>query len=596
MRKQHFIKFLGAVLATSVLAACGGGDGVDFTGGGGGTGGTTGGTPTPTSYKVGYLDSTTTPATFHPGLISVGTASLGVGGQTALRVDIVDGSNARATAVTSTVVFSSNCVAAGRATISPSTVTNGTGRADATYTANGCSGSDTITALVTVGTNTSVTVSGTVTVAAAPIGRIAAVSVTPSVIGLTGSTLTGQSIAKFQVLDQTGNPVSNQQVNFTLSTTAGGLSLNPSSNKTDNGGFVQTVVKAGSAKAIVTVNAVTTDVSSGSTISQLSSGIAVTTGLAVAKSLTVAADKLSLDGSCVGESTNISVRMADRFSNPVPGNTQPVLTTSAGKINGTCTTADPTDPIQEAGVCSVQMVVQNPQPTTKGRAVVLAEVSGEESFVDTNGNGYYDSSVDTFTDLPEPFDDANQNGVYDVGEYFSDTNHNGHWDGPNGKFDGYVCDSPGVNCKSNPTTISNSPVAGVPGQTPLLIVFAGPSVAPTVTVTPDAGSTYAAKVLTLNGANSLATVELIVGDGNGNALPSGTTYSLSTPVGAVLAPATQGPFTGIDAVDISFVLQAPNSTTANPGGLVALNIVEPANGCHGAVTTTWNIFKVVYNP
>ena len=80
-----------------------------------------------------------------------------------------------------------------------------------------------------------------------------------------------------------------------------------------------------------------------------------------------------------------------------------------------------------------------------GYVTIVAAVAGEETFIDNNANGYYDSA-DTFNssaDLPEPFIDENSNGQWDTGEIFIDTvtgtpgttnifnSANGVWDGPN---------------------------------------------------------------------------------------------------------------------------------------------------------------------
>jgi len=69
-----------------------------------------------------------------------------------------------------------------------------------------------------------------------------------------------------------------------------------------------------------------------------------------------------------------------------------------------------------------------------GLVTVIALARGEEGFVDTNGNGVWDTG-EPFIDLPEPFVDANDNGVWDPGEAFVDLNGNGIWDGPNGVWD-----------------------------------------------------------------------------------------------------------------------------------------------------------------
>ena len=79
------------------------------------------------------------------------------------------------------------------------------------------------------------------------------------------------------------------------------------------------------------------------------------------------------------------------------------------------------------------------QPALKaaGRATILATAIGEESFTDTNGNGYWDPG-EPFVNLGEPYRDDNENGAYDSGEYFLDFNQNGMRDaGPDGSVQGH---------------------------------------------------------------------------------------------------------------------------------------------------------------
>ncbi|MDB5986300.1 MAG: hypothetical protein JWR16_1353, partial [Nevskia sp.] len=450
MRSQIVGRAISAMLFSMALAGCGGGGGLGTdTGGTTGGGSTTGGTSGAT-YRAGFLSD----STFNNGQIFIATPNLDAGGQTALRVDIVDENGAPAFGVSATVTFNSSCVGASRAEINPTSVTTTSGSAAATYIAKGCVGSDTVVAQIAVGGST-LGATGAVSVEAAQLGGIDFVSATPNVIGLSGSPISNQSVVIFKVVDASGGPVPDQVVNFSLDMSPGGLKLNPTKATSDAQGQVQTVVQGGSAHATVSVIA-TIGADGGPIISKASSPIVVTTGLATSRAVSVSASKLSIDGTCDGESTTVNVRLADRYGNPVPKNTEPTLVTEGGKINGACVTGDPQgDPNTEAGVCSVLLVAQNPRPAN-GRVTVLAYVAGEESFTDKNGNGYFDAG-ELFTDLPEAFEDDNEDGIYDNSEYFFDANGNGSRDAPDGKFEGYVCDSPGVNCKTTLTTVSNSP-------------------------------------------------------------------------------------------------------------------------------------------
>jgi hypothetical protein len=159
---------------------------------------------------------------------------------------------------------------------------------------------------------------------------------------------------------------------------------------------------------------------------------------------------LDTDGLC----TDIFVKLADKFNNPVPDGTAATLTTEYGRILGSCLT--------EGGDCEVAWTSQNPRfsatvdqfstpitinenldsslpnryecpshkvnhgpcpddiadPTVNppgaprgGRSTLTLVVNGEESFVDTNGNGFYDEG-ERWTNLTEAFTDHNEDGIY----------------------------------------------------------------------------------------------------------------------------------------------------------------------------------------
>ena len=137
--------------------------------------------------------------------------------------------------------------------------------------------------------------------------------------------------------------------------------------------------------------------------------------------------------SILGITAPISVYLSDRYNNPVPDGTSVAFTTDAGQIVGSCNTL--------GGACTGTNAVTwtstgthpgpgsltnpvNPNPPTvpligAGRGMILATTIGEESFDDANGTGYYVSG-ENFADLGEPHRDDNENGSYDLGEYFLD--------------------------------------------------------------------------------------------------------------------------------------------------------------------------------
>jgi len=155
-------------------------------------------------------------------------------------------------------------------------------------------------------------------------------------------------------------------------------------------------------------------------------------------------------------------------------------------------------------------------------------VRGEEGFVDTNGNGVYDVG-EPFTDLEEPYIDANHNGVYDLGEQFIDTNQNGVHDGPNGVWDGPTCSQPG--CNSSPN-IWRSLTLAFTGNLPNFNC----TITPNAINVPDGGTQR---------------FDFSVGDINNNAPGPGTTITFSTTGGSlqgqssfILPDIVGGPYTG----------------------------------------------------
>ena len=92
---------------------------------------------------------------------------LQAGGSASLTVTFVDSNNVLV-GDSITVTFTSACAAGGLANIVEASITTVTGGATATYSATGCSGSDTITATANVN-GTVLTASGSVTVAAATV-------------------------------------------------------------------------------------------------------------------------------------------------------------------------------------------------------------------------------------------------------------------------------------------------------------------------------------------------------------------------------------------------------------------------------------------
>ena len=486
-----------------------------------------------------------------------GITSLAAGGTLTATVSIVETSNNNAAYATPVVVnFSSTCVVAGTATMDAA-VTTTNGIATSTYLAQGCTGSDTITASADVGGL--ITASGTFTVQSAGVGSIEFVSSSPEIISLQGTGGSGgteTSVVTFRVVDAQGTPVSNQVVNFALDTVVGGLSLSPASATSDQNGLVQTVVQSGTVATSVSVTATTT--SGVNTYQTQSSQLVVTTGIPDQNSFSLSATVLAPEAwGYDGVTSVITARLADRFNNPVPDGTAVTFTTEGGSIESSCTTTN--------GACSVTWTSQNPRPCGEtlgsvpvelnaslgpnvcqqesgsppansvdpaagfaplgqpygGRVTILATAVGEESFIDGNGNGVFDDG-DIMTDLPEAWLDENEDGGRDNAtlpqdglEPFADFNANGVYDSADGEFNGVLCS------RTVAPLCSSSDTMHV--RQSLVLVMAGSGA--NIAILPDTSFTLTCE------ATEGVTVRY--SDLHHQPMPAGTTVSLSLSHGSV---------------------------------------------------------------
>lgn len=364
------------------------------------------------SGKVNY--SVTFP-TLTLSSITVAPASLSAGGTASLGVTLFNGASLFTPA--QSVVFTSPCTISGKATISSPVVTVN-GSATTSYTDKGCGGVDTITASTTLAGST-FTQTGSITLVAATAGQITFVSALPQNISLKGTGGAGRqesSTVTFKVLDVNSNPVSGQAVGFALSTSAGGLTINPASSTSGADGSVSTVVAAGTVNTPVRVIATLT----GTALTTLSDQLVVSTGVPDQNSFSLSTTTFNTEGmnhdGCdampelppIG--SIIRVSLADHFNNPAPDGTAVSFTAKGGTVDASCltglesTTLTNGTVITQKGIpgqCSVRFCAANPRPDN-GRITILAYALGEESFIDVNGNNLFDAG-ESYQDLGEPF-------------------------------------------------------------------------------------------------------------------------------------------------------------------------------------------------
>jgi hypothetical protein len=418
--------------------------------------------PSPPDIRVGVLEG----GVFTPGVIAVGQSPLAAGGSSGLRVDLVDVANDNGLFNTTTsVTFTSPCVSQGLAAIT-SPIDSIGGSANTTYQALGCAGSDLITATTTVNGNTLIA-TGTIEVTQAALGSIEFVSAVPTTIGIQGTGLPETSTVVFRVRNASGGPVANQAVNFSLNTTVGGIQITPVSGTTNASGLVQTVVRAGTIHTSVRVTASAT--ADGNTISSQSELLVITTGIPDQDSFSLSAECFNVEGLDIdGTTVPLTLRAADRFNNPVPDGTGIAFTTEGGSVVGNCTTA--------GGACTVNWVSQDPRPLSyggedngprAGRSTVLATAVGEESFIDTSGNGFFNTG-EVYEDLPEAYLDKNENQSRQSNEEFLDFDVNLQYSPANNLFSGVLCAAGGQCDPKKSVHVRDSVIIIMSGSSPVI--------------------------------------------------------------------------------------------------------------------------------
>ncbi|MES1192540.1 MAG: hypothetical protein ABUS47_15875 [Steroidobacter sp.] len=559
-------KLIFGLVLTGVLAGCGGSGNPpvpkDSSGSGSSTGTGTGGSSSSSSVATMLSLGSGTGTSFTSGAIALSSTSISAGGSASLTVTLVDQNDVPYTQ-SATISFTSSCISLGTAAIkdsggnSVSSISTATGTATVTYVAQGCSGDDVITASTNVNNQPTLTATGTITVQAATLGAVSFVSASPASIGLKGTGVQETSTLVFLVSDSSGGPVSGADVTFNLSTSVGGLSLSNTTAKSGADGKVQTVVKSGTVHTTVRVTATAT--LNSVVQSTQSSNLAVTTGIPTTSGLSVAptcpnVEALNRDGVNVP----VTVRLADRYNNPVPDGTAVAFTAEGGKIDGQCTSGTTST---ESGVCTVNWTSQTSSQPVDGRVTILATALGEDSFVDTNANGFYDTG-ETYSDAGEPYLDANESGTYDSGEFFLDTNGNGVRDAT---YNGFK----GITCTGTTSTSTCSLETTEIGRQTLIVMSSSDAVISVKSPGIPSGST----------ASQTITWTFNVQDVNGNAMPQGTKIAVSanSNAGTINTPTSfTVPCTGgTGGTDIGVSLTRP--TTINGSGTVTITVTTPGN-------------------
>ncbi len=472
------------------------------------------------------------------------------------------------------VAFTSSCVSEGKATLT-TPVPTVAGTANSTYKDNNCAlGSDMITASVTGNS-----ASATITVALPATSNIQFVSATPSIIGTStasAASLPTSSLVKFKVVDSNNNGKSGVLVDFTTvpPSPTSLFTLSASSATSDANGEVTTTLSSGTVPTPVSVVA-TVD---GTSLKSQSNTLTITTGLPTQDFFSLSVQTSNIEGWIYdGVTSALTIIASDRLGNPVPDGTAVNFITEGSQITpASCATT--------GGTCTTTFKSSASRPAN-GRVTILAYAIGEKSFVDANSNNSYDLTPapgETFYDLGDPYIDANENGIWDAGEFYIPSTTSGS--------------SP---CLTQPSaTALPSSYANVPSRQNTCTGTWGQNYVRRSAVIVLSGSFAKISPATLTmGASCIGNLVLPLIDvngnpGPGNPMPAGTTVSTAnnnvtyTPNGATKASlATVSITAGTPVVDTTNVGGTLIGLTVNADCSAGTPVAYPAGTVDIVVTT-----------
>lgn len=232
--------------------------------------------------------------------------------------------------------------------------------------------------------------SSTVSIPAA-INFVSAVPADKSIVikGAGGNGRTESALLTFIVVDKANVGIPGIKVDFTTINTKP-VTLISTTGITDASGNVVATLNSGVDPTTVRVTATI----QGTAISIISDTVTVTTGQPTQERMTLAREKVNVEGiNYVGETNKISVFMADDSGGVVANGTQIVFTTDSGAIVGDGGTNDTARCLTTNGACSVMWRSQNP---VKSVVKVIATATVTPTIASPDGllseNIYFTSS------------------------------------------------------------------------------------------------------------------------------------------------------------------------------------------------------------
>jgi adhesin/invasin len=520
-------------------------------------------------------------------ILAADSTAISIFGTTGITAQVLD--NEGNPVADGTAVFFTTSLAGTGVTPSGTTVD---GLATSIFSAGTQSGVATV--IVTAG---SASANISITIGSGPAGSLEFVSAVPTVIGVRGSALPQKSTITFRVRDVNGNPVRDGTlVTFTLiSGVGGGETIEPMQVGT-TAGLASTVLTSGMVSGPVRVQASVTVRTI--TLTSSSTNVSIAGGAPSGAHLGVAPAFRNIAGLVTqGIICPVEAIVGDRFGNPVPQGTAVSFLANAGVIG-------PQGLSDQLGNASTEIKTGPPTPhvgtvtnladARTGLVTIIAVTQGEETFIDSNGNGLFDgpqefNPSDPELDMPEPFIDHiilcnglpfpspcpsspppilsgnNQFDPTDRFELFIDANRNGRWDQPNGVWD-----------------------ADKPIFASATVLFTGPTQLTVGVLQTDGTCSGDPSGFAVRDGGASQAFCFLARDPAGRPLVGGTEISVTTSAGAisgtssVILPDTQRGGPGITFFTFAVVDDDPGDTDPASEALVTVSVVSPISAtCPG---------------
>lgn len=368
-------------------------------------------------------------SSFINGTLGASSTSLQAGASATISANIVDSDNVPY-AQPIVVSFSSECASTSLASFSETGVLTDGGLASVIYSAEGCSGDDTISASALTSDEQELRANIVVSIATDTVLGVEFVSSSDPTLAIAGIGRDETSLVTFRIVGGQGGAIIGETVSFALSNITGGsrIASGTERGQTNNSGEVSTVVQSGTVNS--SLHVIATHDNTG--IKGYSDDISISTGVPVSRSFDISvAPSNPVAWTKNGTEVIVSAHVSDQFGNAPPDGTRVSFrSVEAGLIDASCPLID--------GECFVTWRSSGDRNRITpeaddgvgynnrlGRITIIGFMSGAEDFDDKNANGLFDpdsaEEVASLVDLPEAFIDENEDGIFNSTEDYIDT-------------------------------------------------------------------------------------------------------------------------------------------------------------------------------